>query len=344
MRTLYLDRKGAAIACTAGALELRIPGEPLRRTPMRGLERVVLAAACTISSAALNRLWEQGISVIVLGGRRGEPAARFAGAPHADARLRLRQIALAADPALRLDWASALVRLRLRQMRRVALGLARRRQRGRALLAPALEALARAEERLASGRIATPETLRGLEGAVMAAWFPAYARLFPPSLGFTARRRRPPPDPVNAALSLGYTLATAEAARIAAITGFDLAVGLLHGLAHGREALALDLVEPARPHVDRLVHDLFHDRRLTDRHFTREPDGAVLLGKAGRAAFYAAWEDTSAAAVRPLLRALCREGARRLRAGPPAPAELLEPWRSLPAPGREGPGEAEDAP
>lgn len=323
MRTLYLDRKGAELGWNNGTLELRLPEEPLRRLPLRGLDRIIIAAPCRLTTGVLNGLWERGIAVLLLAGRRGEAGARFNGAPHNDARIRLRQLAIIADPARRHDWACRLVALRLRQMRRIGLELARRRQRGGATLRPALGAIARTEQRLASDPPATAEALRGLEGAVMAAWFAAYAGLFAPALGFTARRRRPPPDPVNAALSLGYTLATAEAARIATQAGFDVAVGLIHGLAHGRDALALDLVEPARPHVDRMVHDLFHSRRLTDRHVTRTPDGAVLLGKAGRSAFYAAWEAEAAPLIRPLLRAICREAVRALRAGPPAPAELL---------------------
>lgn len=322
MRSLYLDRKGAVLGWHNGAIELRLPAEPIRRLPLRDLDRVVIAAPCTLSTGVLNALWDRGVALLLMGGRWGDPGARFSGAPHNDARIRLRQIAVIVDAARRQDWARQLLLLRLRQMRRVAVGIARRRQRGRDMLRPALDAIGRAEQRLVTEPPPTLDALRGMEGAVLAAWFACYARLFPASLGFSSRRRRPPPDPVNATLSLGYTLATAEAARIATVAGFDPAIGLIHGLAHGRDALALDLVEPARPHVDRLVHDLFHSRRLTSRHVTSSADGAVLLGKAGRATFYEAWEAEAAPVIRPLLRAVCREAVRRLRAGPPSPAEL----------------------
>lgn len=321
MATLYLDHDQTALGWKAGAIELRLPGEAPRRVPLRDLDRVVIASSCTISAAALNELWEAGAALLVLGRRRHTPGARFSGGAHNDATIRLRQFGLVADDAERLTWATALVAVRLREMRRVALGIARRRQRGPQLLAPALSAIERTTERLAADPPGSIETLRGIEGALMAGWFAGFARLLAPSLGFTGRRRRPPPDPVNAALSLGYTLATAEAARAATIAGFDTAIGLVHGLAHGREALALDLVEPARPHVDRMVHDLFHDRVLTERQMTREPDGAVLLGKAARQSFYSAWEDSAAPVIRRLLRALCAEAVRRLRARPPGPAE-----------------------
>lgn len=85
---------------------------------------------------------------------------------------------------------------------------------------------------------------------------------------------------------------TGEATRALAICGFDPAIGFLHDLGHGRPALALDLVEPLRPLADLMVLRLFRNRILTSRHFTTEPDGAVLLGKAGRGHFYAAWDES----------------------------------------------------
>ena len=54
-------------------------------------------------------------------------------------------------------------------------------------------------------------SLRGLEGAGAAAYFDGFGDLLPERLKFRSRNRRPPKDPVNAALSLGYTLLHAEA-------------------------------------------------------------------------------------------------------------------------------------
>lgn len=96
-------------------------------------------------------------------------------------------------------------------------------------------------------------------------------------------------------------------------SGFDPAVGLSHGLAHGRESLALDLVEPARPLVDGFVHDLFHRRALEARSFTADGKGGVLLGKAGRRVFYEVWEIEAAPKIRTVIRLAAREGVRRLR-------------------------------
>lgn len=309
--TLYIDHRDAQIRRDRGALNLRLPDRPPRRIPLRGLDRVVVTGSADIEAAALNLIWESGVALLCLTGRRGEAGARFHGAAHKDASLRLAQYALWHDAETRLDWSRELFRFRLRIMRKTARALATRRRGGRQAMAGAVTAIARAEASLA--KVRSLDVLRGVEGTLAAAWFSALAGLFAPSLGFSTRQRRPPPDPVNAALSLGYTLATSEAARAAVRAGLDPAIGLSHGLAHGREALALDLVEPARPLVDCFVHDLFHRRALEVGSFAADGKGGVLLGKAGRRIFYEVWETDAAARIRTVIGLAARDGARRLR-------------------------------
>ena len=129
----------------------------------------------------------------------------------------------------------------------------------------------------------------GLFAAGAAAYFGAFARLFPESLGCTGRNRRPPRDPVNAALSLGYTLLHNEAVRAAHRAGLDPLLGFFHEPALGRESLACDLMEPLRPRLDRWVWWLFRERVVREHHFVADK-GAVLLNKDGRRAYFAGFE------------------------------------------------------
>lgn len=312
MTSLYIDRKDASLSLLGGAIEIRLPGRPPERLPLGHAERIVLHGTATLSTGFLSQAWERGISVLILSGRRSEATARFHGAPHADAAIRLAQMRVHLDPDRRLAAAQLVVRSKLVAQRRLLVALTTARNSGRSTAFDALASLSRATLKSRGEAAGDLDMLRGTEGAAAAAYFRAYARFFAPSLGFTQRKRRPPPDPVNAALSLGYTIATFEAGRAAEIAGLDPAIGFLHDLSHGRHALALDLVEPLRPQVDRLVHDLFHSRQLTDRHFTLQPDGGMLMSKAGRARFYGAWEE-SALPLRRHARRLARQAVRALR-------------------------------
>ena len=164
----------------------------------------------------------------------------------------------------------------------------------------------------------------GLEGAA-AAYFRALAAAFPPALGFEGRNRRPPRDPVNACLSLGYTLLHGDAVREAAVQGFDPMIGVLHEIAPGRESLACDMVEPLRALVDRFVVELFRGDHLRADGFSRKGAGC-LLGKAARKTFFTRWEEEVAPLTRRLLTRGLRDLGEAVMAGGAAPA--------LPSPSR----------
>jgi CRISPR-associated protein Cas1 len=135
-------------------------------------------------------------------------------------------------------------------------------------------------------------SLVGVEGAATAAYFRVFGRLMPPGFVFEKRSRQPPTDPVNAALSYGYTLLTGAAVTAVAMAGLDPSAGFLHLDSRDRPSLALDLVEEYRPMVvDTTVLRLCRKGTLTEHHFrTEATSAAVLLTDAGRRALTGAIE------------------------------------------------------
>lgn len=307
MATLFIDRKDALLDAEAGGLVLRGADGTLMRAPLAPLERVVLRGPARIGTAAIAALHKQGAGLMVLSGRRSAPAGMLLGQPAADVTLRLGQARLALDSAACAAIARRVVRAKLLAQARLLRAAQAQRPDRRYPLQGALARIVGPVARLRSDEALDLPSLLGLEGAAAASYFPGLAALFPPALGFTERNRRPPRDPVNATLSLAYTLGTFEAAREAWVAGLDPMIGFLHAPAPGRESLACDLVEPLRPTLDRLVWRLFATEQLRAAHFTRD-GAACLLGKTGRAIFFAAWEE----AVGPARLAL-RRGLRPLR-------------------------------
>ena len=110
------------------------------------------------------------------------------------------------------------------------------------------------------------------------------------SFDFAGRNRRPPRDPVNALLSLAYSLLAKDLTIAAYAVGFDPFVGYYHQPRFGRPALALDLMEPFRPLVaDSAVLSAINTKMVTARDFVRAGE-AVALTAEGRKAFYRAYE------------------------------------------------------
>jgi CRISPR-associated protein Cas1 len=284
---LYLDQADTELRYRQGAIELRRDGTLLRTLPGALITRVVLRADTRLSSHTLAALADDGIGVVVLGGRNGQRVAHVLGKPHNDARIRIAQLLNHQDPARAGHWCSVLVGAKVRRQWRLLSHAIQHRPDLHLPLTQACQTLQSIVNSVQACR--EPGTLRGLEGAAAAAYFRAYAQLFAASLHFGGRQRRPPPDPVNATLSLGYTLLYSAAVQACWVAGLDPMVGFLHQPTHGRASMASDLMEPWRPTVDAWVWDQFRQRYLRPDHFGRDGAGACLMGKAARAHFYAAF-------------------------------------------------------
>ena len=309
MTTLYIDRKDIELRVSGGVLEFHEPAGRRGSVPLAHIERVVLRGRVQLSTSVLGALTEAGAGVLSLSGRQSRHLATCVGRPHNDVVRRLGQFDTYRDPEARARWSRRLIEAKTKaQLRLLHQALDRRPDRRRQLT----RAIAQLEPLL--GRIlddAQPPdiaSLLGIEGAAAAAYFGGYRALFPASLQFEGRNRRPPRDPVNACLSLGYTLVHFEAVVACHTVGLDPLLGLYHEPAFGRESLAADIIEPLRPHVDEWVWTLFRDRTLTAKGF-REDNGAVLLGKGARQHFYTSFHPLSTA-LRRLLRRQMRTVAR----------------------------------
>lgn len=107
---------------------------------------------------------------------------------------------------------------------------------------------------------------------------------------FAGRNRRPPRDPVNALLSLAYSVLAKDLTITAQTVGFDPYLGYFHQPRFGRASLALDLMEPFRPLIaDSAVLSAINTRMVTPRDFIRASN-AVALTAEGRKKFFHAYE------------------------------------------------------
>jgi len=306
MSTLYIDRQGSHLSIQTGVLHIATPdGQTDRRLPLKYLDRIVLRADTQLGSKVLCELAANNVNLIAMGGRGGHKIAQITGTPHNDARRRWQQVLTLSQIDKCAKLAHGIVLSKVKRQRATLAHIARERPDLRKPLHDGQQHLGRILGTLHGQDIHQTHTLdqlRGLEGAAAAMYFEAYFSAFAPALGANGRNRRPPRDPVNAVLSLSYTMLYAQATAACWAAGLDPALGALHTLSHGRAALACDLMEPYRPLVDVWVWQLFRDGQLRNEHFGRDGGGACLLGKAGRSRFYPAWEQQARHHQRSLLR------------------------------------------
>ncbi len=304
MRTLIVDRKGAEITLDGKRLRIETGQRPPVFAPLSQVERLVLTASTRIQTSVLAGLTAAGASVLILSPRDHRRLAIITGALGRDAPVRLAQYKASGNTDFSLRVAQRLAVMKITGQRRLLLSL-RHKPAASVMLRQALGILSRQISRIHdAGSIAS---LTGMEGSSASAYFSALAEVLPASLHFSGRNRRPPRDPVNAVLSLAYTLLHFDAVRAAHMAGLDPCIGFWHAPEYGRESLACDLVEPFRPYADRFVLSMFGSRLLRPEHFGMQQD-ACLLGKRGRRIFYQSWETFA----HPLRRAM-RRGVWKLK-------------------------------
>lgn len=308
MSTLYIDRKHVRLDLDADALVFYENGERIGTIPLGPLQRIVIRGNAEVDTGLLGRLGQHGIGIIVLAGRKHEPSL-FLPRPHKDAARRLAQYQAASDPTICLILAQDVVRQKLSAQTGFLRAKLHARPDARYELTRALRGIEGIVEQIdAQAELAA---LRGLEGAAANLYFSAFTALVPASLHFQGRNRRPPRDPLNAILSLGYTLLNAEAVLAAHANGLDPAIGFLHQPSHGRDSLASDLVESHRVTVDAWAIHLFNKQILRAEDFSTTT-GGCLLGKAGRTRFYKEWE-AQAESLRHALDRQCHALVRLIR-------------------------------
>jgi CRISPR-associated protein Cas1 len=262
MSALYVTEQGARLGLDHRRLEIRKDGEVLDEVPLGHVERVVIVGNVGLTTPALKRLMHKGIDLVFVS-MTGRYYGRVVGELTPHITLRRAQYRLQA----KLDFRQALARRLVAGKLQSQLQLLQVRGEGvettahSALLADMQTYSAKAE------RAQTANALRGIEGSGSARYFGGLRSLLAPSWSFKRRNRRPPRDPINVLLSLGYTLLTRAVESAVYTVGLDPYVGFLHADAYNRPSLALDLVEEFRVWVDALILDVCREEIVTPADF-----------------------------------------------------------------------------
>ncbi|WP_456482777.1 CRISPR-associated endonuclease Cas1 [Methanopyrus sp.] len=187
--------------------------------------------------------------------------------------IRLKQYEVCSNPSSSLEFARPLIASSLTARAAVLEFLAE--ESGTPGLDEAAEVVGSEAERVL--KASSRHELRGYEGRAVRRYFRALADVLP-GWAFSGRRtRRPPKDPFNAALSLGYTLLSEVLVARVVSAGLDPFLGFLHRPRGRRPGFVLDLMEEWRAlAVDVPVLWSFLEGGLTEADFRREGD-AVLL-------------------------------------------------------------------
>ena len=300
-RPLYLNTQGYRVGCKDEVLTVKEKDRVIEEVRMRDLSHVALFGNIQISTQAIQSLCEQEIPVTYfsMGGwfygiTRGHALKNVF--------LRMEQFRFARDETVCLSLARQFVHGKIRNHRTLLM------RNHLEPPEPIILKLKRAsEDALAAASIAE---LLGIEGAAASQYFQQFngmvkvedddlpglempgksAKQLAFNFNFTNRNRRPPTDPVNAMLSLAYSMLAKDCTLAALAVGFDPYIGFYHQPRFGRPALGLDLMEEMRPLVaESTVLSCINNRVVTEKDFVRAGQ-AVNLTAPGRKRFFQMYE------------------------------------------------------
>ena len=283
---IYVTQQGARVNLDNRRVQVSLHDEPLLHVPVHRVSQLVLFGNVQITTQTVTALLNKEAEIIYLsyhGSFRGRTVGEIT--PHVPTR-RAQYRALDA-PAYQLAHSQDIVRAKIQHQ----LALLRRHGRDRhdPVIDAAIQRLAQARNQVKSR--ASLASLRGHEGAAARAYFGGYRRLFGPEWRFEARKRRPPPDPINVLLSLGYTLLAQAAFSAVHTVGLDPYAGFFHDFKYNRPTMALDLMEEFRPVIDGLILWTINSGQITPDHF--QPGTGqrpVVLTDEGKKRYLAAYE------------------------------------------------------
>lgn len=295
MHTLVFDHHDIRLEYENSCLVVRAKDTSPRTLPLKHIRKIVCLHSVQVTTSLLGNLWTRGIDFIVQNNRYSERSFAIFPDQQKQVNRRCLQYEWQLDEEVCLLFAASFCTHRIKNNLR-AFGEE---------VSPKLQATLEKNQQLiwnSSGL----DQLRGLEGAIQKQVFEHWRNILPAQLGFTTRKRRPAPDPVNALLSLTYTLVHEEAVRQCKAAGLDSQLGFYHRATFGRHSLACDIMEPVRPYCEKWVVQCFIEGILDKRHFGYDKaSGGCFLGKSGREIYYTQIENHMPSWQRQLKASAC---------------------------------------
>lgn len=289
MAVLYLVEQGSTVRKDRQTFSITKDGAVLQKVPINKVDQVVLFGNIGLTTPVIIYLLEQGIDCVFCSST-GKYHGRLFSTESNFGLLRQAQFKACADTVLRLSMASCFVRAKISNQRTMLMRYARERQD--AALDDAARSLQASLDQLQlAGDVAS---VQGIEGYAAATYYAAFKLLLKHPLDFQGRRRRPPPDPVNSLLSLGYTLLVYGIQGAIRTVGLDPFLGFLHSTQYSKPSLALDMMEEFRPLiVDSIVLRAINSRILSEQDFERAPDreGMMRLKQGGLKTYLGLYEE-----------------------------------------------------
>lgn len=275
MSYLYVSEQGAVIGIAGNRFQVKYKDGMLKSIPAETLEVIEVFGKIQLTTQCMEECLKRGINVIFYS-TKGAYYGRLISTSHVNVQRQRMQTEIGNNEKFKMEFAKRIISAKIKNQ----IVILRRYSRtsGVELKRPIVE-MQIMEEKVWRGN--SIEQIMGYEGNAARIYFQSKGKLINSDFPFEKRTKRPPLDPYNSMISLGYSIVLNEIYGKLEAKGLNPYFGLMHKDREKHPTLASDLMEEWRAVlIDSTAMSMLNGKELSAEDFIYDQnEPGVFLGK-----------------------------------------------------------------
>ena len=279
MSYLYVCEQGSTINYAQNRFSVTYKDGMISSIPAETLEEIAVFGAVQITTQCIQECLKRGIAIIYYS-KNGAYFGRLISTSHMNVRRQRKQAALGKDKEFCLSFSKNIIYAKISNQIVVLRRYARSIDKD---IDSDILVMKNTLRKIQNPLCADISHIMGYEGLAAKTYFKVLGEMVAPEFSFKGRTRRPPLDPFNSVISLGYSILMNEIYGKLTAKGLNPYFGFMHQDRENHPTLASDLLEEWRAvFIDSLAMSLFNGNELSkDNFYTNIDVPGIFLDKAG---------------------------------------------------------------
>lgn len=240
MSYLYVCEQGATIGISENRFQVKYKDGMVKSIPAETLEVIEVFGKVQITTQCVTECLKRGVNIIFYS-TYGAYFGRLISTNHVNVQRQRIQAKVTEDIQFKLDFSKRIIGAKIRNQIVILRRYARNRENN---IQRAVVEMQNMYKKLENAQ--NIEQIMGYEGAAAKIYFRELGRLIDQEFAFSGRNRRPPHDPFNSLISLGYSIILNELYGKIEGNGLNPYFGIMHSDREKHPTLASDLMEEWR--------------------------------------------------------------------------------------------------
>lgn len=273
MGSIYVNENGAVIGVESNRVVIKYESEMVKSIPIENIDCITVLGKAQMTTQCMERMLSMGIPVAFFS-KGGRYFGRLGSTGHIKAGLQRKQSALY-ETEFALEFSRKIVDAKLKNQLVVLKRYAKSKNKDISdfirIINNCIWCVSKAK---------SINEINGYEGQAAKQYFSGLSLCIDDNFRFNGRNRRPPKDPFNSLLSLGYSILMNDLYSEIENKGLNPYFGFMHKDAEKHPTLASDMIEEWRAVIiDSVVMSLINGHEIAKDCFYNEEGGCYIEKK-----------------------------------------------------------------